>query len=151
MNIHEQRLAKLLEFAKLYGTCTRRNVGAEIIGGYTEEGDKFITQTVNMPAFGARNLCIDGFCPRGMKSVEEVPPGAPYGDCTYVHAEARALLEAGEDKAHDAVLYITEPPCWDCAKLIAYCRVREVHCYGPVSEASANMMGDQVVKVYDRP
>jgi dCMP deaminase len=54
---------------------------------------------------------------------EYVEPGSDYntgkGVCIAVHAEANALLYANRADCLGAVLYVTEPPCVGCAKLIA--------------------------------
>lgn len=63
--------------------------------------------------------CDEGACPRG-KSGDRTRP------CIGLHAEANALLFAGPEEREGATIYITAPPCMECAKLIANSGVREV-------------------------
>ena len=63
--------------------------------------------------------CDEGACPRGKHKDHSKP-------CFGLHAEANALLFAGPEEREGATIYITAPPCMDCAKLIANSGVREV-------------------------
>lgn len=63
--------------------------------------------------------CDQGACPRGKKGDQTKP-------CWGLHAEANAILYAGTEEREGSTLYITAPPCLDCAKLIANSGVREV-------------------------
>lgn len=66
----------------------------------------------------------------------DFPPGTPeewWHDrpkkyAAVVHAEARALLEAGAFACTDATLYVTQHPCSDCAKLISMAKIARVVC-----------------------
>jgi deoxycytidylate deaminase len=72
----------------------------------------------------------DQWCQRRMKTLYEAPEEkcAGYTDCPTVHAEAMALARAGKD-AVGGTLYVTGPPCMQCAKLIAFYRVRRLVCW----------------------
>jgi dCMP deaminase len=65
--------------------------------------------------------CLEGACPRGLKSLDEVPAYAPYTDCIAVHAEANALKKARRVMMdlQGAVAYVTREPCNSCHKLLA--------------------------------
>ncbi|HLF69642.1 MAG TPA: deaminase [Actinomycetota bacterium] len=63
--------------------------------------------------------CDEGACPRGKK-------GDPTKPCWGLHAEANALLYTGPEEREGATLYVTCPPCIECAKLIANSGLREV-------------------------
>lgn len=63
--------------------------------------------------------CDEGACPRG-KSKDPTKP------CRGLHAEANAILYSAPAEREGATLYITAPPCMECAKLIANSGVREV-------------------------
>ena len=74
----------------------------------------------NGPESGEIN-CDKGGCPRGRKSFNELPSGAPFnslaGLCTAVHAEMNALrkyLKAHPDVTSKAILYTTREPCQGC-------------------------------------
>jgi len=68
--------------------------------------------------------CLEGACPRGQLSYDQVPglgdydrPGTP-GFCIAIHAEVNALLFATRD-TKGATAYITDPPCPGCRKALA--------------------------------
>lgn len=92
-------------------TCARRRVGAVLIypsGGYAIG--------FNWERNGQR--CDEGGCPRGRKTYEEQPEGAPYDDCVAQHAEAMALSFSLPSDVSGYTMYVTEEPCSDCAELI---------------------------------
>jgi deoxycytidylate deaminase len=101
------------------GTCTRANVGAVLINHYGQ----FQAYGVNQDTEGARR-CDQGFCARGTKTYEELPPDAPYTDCIYTHAEMVAVgiaLDAPQPAywspgaLADWSIFVTHKPCHECA------------------------------------
>ena len=68
-----------------------------------------------------QNTCAD-FCPRGGSSDR----GTSYSNCVSVHAEANALLFADRRDYEGGTLYVTNPCCWDCAKLVSNSGVARV-------------------------
>lgn len=98
--------------------CTRRRVGAVIVH------ERRIIATGYNGAAPGRPDCLEGACPRGQLSYDEVPglgdydrPGTP-GFCIAIHAEVNALLFATRD-TKGATAYITDPPCPGCRKALA--------------------------------
>jgi dCMP deaminase len=97
--------------------CTRAQIGALIV-----DANHWIVSTgYNGAPSGAPGCLTSGACPRGRKSLAELPPGGPYSSddelyCIAVHAEANALLRAGR-AATGATLYSTREPCHACTKL----------------------------------
>jgi dCMP deaminase len=78
----------------------------------------------NTGAARGRPDCLEGACPRGLLSYDEVPafsdydvPGTP-GFCVAIHAEVNALLFATRD-TKGATAYITDQPCPGCRKALA--------------------------------
>ena len=72
--------------------------------------------------------CLEGACPRGLLSPDEVPHYSSYdtsgpGRCVAVHAEANALLYADREDARGATLYLWGDgqayPCDGCMRLLA--------------------------------
>ncbi len=63
------------------------------------------------------NETCKSFCPRGGASVESRTDR--YGNCVSVHAEVNALLFADRREYVGGSIYITNPCCWDCAKIVA--------------------------------
>lgn len=98
--------------AALRADCTRLKVGAVILD--TEH--RVVSIGWNAAPKYVRG-CEDGGCPRGQRSLSEVPHGAAYDDCIAVHAEARAILDAGRH-LDGFTIYVTVPPCHECARLI---------------------------------
>lgn len=99
----------------LRGDCTRRQVGAVILGPNHEP----ISFGYNGAPSGAPGCLSDGACPRATSGV---PAGSSYdtgpGACISIHAEANALLWAGQSRLQGATMYVTEKPCDGCWKLI---------------------------------
>lgn len=103
-------------------TCSRRKVGAVLVQ------DKRIISTGYNGATPGKPHCIDGGCPRGQLTHDQVPKDADYNlyPCVAVHAEANALLRAGHSSAKGGTLYVTHPPCLQCSNLIQAAEVKEV-------------------------
>jgi dCMP deaminase len=100
--------------------CVNRQVGAVIVTkenrpmavGYNGPPANFETSTPN----------CDGFCPRGGSNDR----GTSYSNCVSVHAEANALLFADRRDYEGGTIYVTNPCCWDCAKLVSNSGVARV-------------------------
>lgn len=105
-----------------FAKCSRRKVGAVLMD---ERGNTIATGR-NGAAPGFRE-CLDGGCPRGQATYEQIRAHSDYntpgpGFCVSTHAEANALLRAGT-RAEGALLAITHKPCAGCVKLAAGARV----------------------------
>lgn len=100
----------------LRADCTRRRVGVAVV-----KNNRIVSTGYNGAPSGDRG-CMQGACPRGFYTAEELPPGSSYdtgaGACIAVHAEANALLYADRDKTEGATLYCTDEPCDGCTRLI---------------------------------
>lgn len=107
----------LADTVKLRSTCSRRRVGAVLV-----DADHRIIGTGYNGSPSGDPHCIDGACPRGKLSYEEQPAFVNYSNCIAVHAEINAIKDAvskGLRGGSDTTLYVTCPPCEDCAKVIA--------------------------------
>lgn len=97
--------------------CRRRKVGAVLV----DEGHR-IVGTGYTGAPSGHPGCLEGHCPRGKLSYEEIQAFSSYdsgpGRCISVHAEMNALLYARRD-LRGCTAYITCQPCPTCAKLLA--------------------------------
>lgn len=91
------------------GDCSRRKVGAVLV-----RPDRRIASTGYNGAAPGTPGCLELPCPRVTRAT--ICPG--YSDCRAVHAEANALLYASKNDCEGATLYITDPPCDGCLKLI---------------------------------
>lgn len=119
--------------------CTRRRVGAVLVGP-----DHRIIATGYNGAAPGRLDCLEGACPRGRLSYDEIPglgdydrPGTP-GFCIAIHAEMNALLFATRD-TKGATAFITDEPCPGCRKALAAAGI--VRAVWPEGEFD----GDQIV------
>lgn len=106
-----------LDIAKIVSkrsTCSRRQVGAVLV-----KSNRIVSTGYNGAA-SKKPHCIDGGCPRGKLSYDEVPEGYDYNaaPCVAIHAEANALLRAGHSATSGGYLYVTTEPCQQCWNLI---------------------------------
>lgn len=134
--------------------CANRQVGAVIVTkenrpmavGYNGPPAKWsgATEATVSVHFGSeitvkktdtKNTCSD-FCPRGGSSDR----GTSYSNCVSVHAEANALLFADRRDYEGGTIYVTNPCCWDCAKLVSNSGVARV--VVQVSEADGHYDND---------
>lgn len=103
-------------------TCTRRQIGAVLV-----KDNHVIGQGYNGAPSGDLH-CVDGGCPRGQLSRDDVPAGADYNlfPCVAIHAEHNAILNAGLSECAGATLYVTDEPCQQCTNLIRHAKIGEV-------------------------
>jgi dCMP deaminase len=96
--------------------CRRRQVGCVIV----DTNRRIISTGYNGAPAGDPG-CLSGACPRGLLNYDEVKEFTDYdsgpGKCISLHAEANALLYAGQS-CRGATAYITDAPCPTCTKLL---------------------------------
>jgi dCMP deaminase len=105
-----------LELARQAATrssCTQHKHGAVIVS------NRHVRSTGYNGTPSGHVNCDQGGCPRG-RSGDIAKP------CLGIHAEANAILFADVQQREGATLYVTAPPCLNCAKLIANSGLREV-------------------------
>ncbi len=105
--------------------CTNRQVGCVIVTaqnrpmavGYNGPPANYNTPTVGGYVLGLikEETGCDAFCERGGSNDR----GPSYSNCVSVHAEANALLFADRRDYEGGTIYVTNPCCWDCAKLVS--------------------------------
>jgi dCMP deaminase len=101
--------------------CVRRKVGCVIV----DEDHRILATGYNGSAPGGPS-CLAGECPRGGKTYQQQPGlVGGYEDCVATHAEANALLFA-RASCKGATVYITDPPCTGCMKLMRSAGVEQV-------------------------
>ena len=112
-----------LDIAKVVATrssCTRRQVGAVLV----DDEKRIISTGYNGSPPGEAH-CIDGACPRGLLSYDQVKGGSDYssgaGKCIALHAESNAINYAPSNFMYweNNTLYVTDEPCPYCATEIA--------------------------------
>lgn len=113
------RVAKIISERS---TCSRRKVGAVLVQ------DNHIVATGYNGQPSGRKHCVDGGCPRGQFTHDEIPKDADYNQfpCTAVHAEANAIIRAGHAFTKGATIYVTELPCLQCTNLIQGAEIARV-------------------------
>ena len=89
--------------------------------------NKVIGQGYNGVASGKVH-CVEGGCPRGRLTYDDVPMGADYNQfpCYAIHAEHNAILAAGLGPCAGATIYVTDKPCQQCTNLIEHARIGRV-------------------------
>jgi dCMP deaminase len=124
----------LARAAATRGDCTRRQVGAIVVHEHHVFGTGY-----NGSPRGSSLSCLNGDCPRGKHynmmptgsdpycacgnaiwpCPEYVEPGSDYRNCTSVHAELNAIIDALKHGCPSgASLYCSAKPCADCVKLM---------------------------------
>lgn len=118
--------------------CANRQVGAVIV----DRANRVVAtgyngQPANYSYVHKSGTCAD-FCPRSDASEEERRDGS-YDDCIAIHAEANALLFADRSHYEGGTIYITNPPCFNCAKLIANSGLKRVVCFAGYEDRYADI------------
>ena len=103
--------------------CVRRRHGAVIV-----KHRRIRSTGYNGPPSGHPH-CSDGACPRARS---EAVTGWAHDNCIAIHAEANAILYSSPEERDGASIYITDVPCFTCAKLIANSGIAEVVATGDV-------------------
>lgn len=102
--------------------CTNRQVGAVVV----DRDNRPVSVGYNGAPAGYETptgSCAD-FCPRSR--VNNTFRGTDYGNCVSVHAEANALIFADRRDYVGGTIYVTNPCCWECAKIVANSGVARV-------------------------
>jgi dCMP deaminase len=105
--------------------CVRRQHGAVIVNHRRIRSTGY-----NGPPSGHPH-CDEGACPRARA---EAVSGGGHDNCISIHAEANAILYSAPEERAGASIYITGPPCFGCAKLIANSGIDEVVTEGETYE-----------------
>lgn len=113
---------QVAEAMAMRSTCSRRKVGAVLV-----KDNRILASGYNGQPPGEIH-CIDGGCPRGQYTHDEIPKDSDYNQfpCTACHAEANAIIRAGHALTKGATLYVTEPPCQQCTNLIQGAEIQNV-------------------------
>lgn len=97
--------------------CTRRKVGAILV----DERRRIIGAGYNGAPSGVRG-CLEGGCPRGLLSEDEVAPMSDYdsgpGRCISLHAEINAVLYSIRGR-RGTTCYVNHEPCGPCLRTLA--------------------------------
>src|SRR4051812_8832917 len=100
----------LAEAVELRADCRRMKVGA----GIFSKDHRVISTGYNGSPAGESG-CLEGACPRGLLSFDEVAPFSSYdsgpGKCTSIHAEQNALLYSDWTERQGGTMYTTYKPC----------------------------------------
>jgi dCMP deaminase len=106
--------------------CRRRAVGAVLV----DVGHRIASTGYNGARAGSPG-CLEGNCPRGLLSYERVAEFTSYDDptspgyCISTHAEVNALLYA-KGPVQGCTVYVTDPPCPGCTKVLRNAGVHAV-------------------------
>ena len=98
--------------------CSNRQVGAVIVKGNRPIAVGYNGPPAKMPKAG--EYCKD-WCPRAVGERT-----FSYQNCMSVHGEINALLFADRRDYEGGTLYLTNPPCFDCAKVISNSGIKRI-------------------------
>ncbi|MBN1386435.1 dCMP deaminase family protein [Candidatus Woesearchaeota archaeon] len=137
-----------IKIAKLVATrsnCLRRQVGAVLVR------DKMIISTgYNGTPRGTTN-CDEGGCRRCANP--DVPSGSGLGECTCVHAEENAILQAAYNgmPVKGSTLYTSLCPCIYCAKHLINAGVVKVFYSGSyaMDDQSKSILREAGVELFE--
>lgn len=107
---------KVAEAMSKRAKCTNRQVGAVVVDG----NNRPISVGYNGEPAGYKHSqwqSCSAFCQRSTANTGD--RGATYKNCISVHAEANALIFADRAQYVGGTIYVTNPCCWDCSKLVA--------------------------------
>jgi dCMP deaminase len=100
--------------------CSRAQIGAVII----DTNNRVCATGYNGPAatYKVEGECIN-WCPRaqGKTALDNM-----YDECPSIHAEGNALLYVDRSSVEGGTIYVTAPPCMQCAKLISNSGLKKV-------------------------
>lgn len=114
---HEYFLA-VADVVSIRADCRRRRVGAIVVS----PEHRIIGTGYNGVRTGSEG-CLQGACPRGLLSYDQIAEFSDYSDpkspgyCISTHAEENAKQQAGLG-CHGATMYVTCQPCPACFKAI---------------------------------
>lgn len=124
--------------------CTRRQVGAVLMAS-----DHSIVSTGYNGGPSKGFSCLQGECPRGRLSHDQLPADSPYdtggGSCVALHAEWNVLLRSSWADMVDGTLYVTEEPCHICKVLISGTKIARVVFPGNVWNPGADRQMSETV------
>lgn len=104
--------------------CTRRKVGAVLV----DDQHRIVGTGYNGAPSGVTG-CLDGGCPRGKLTTQELAPMTDYdagpGRCVALHAEVNAVLYAVR-AARGTTCYVNHEPCGPCLRTLAGAGVARV-------------------------
>lgn len=123
----DQTWMKVAEAMAARSKCVNRQVGAVVV----DANNRPVSVGYNGAPAGfdavqawdkADVSSCASFCPRANSAAR----GSSYANCVSVHAEANALLFADRRSYAGGSIYVTNPCCWECAKLVANSGVARV-------------------------
>lgn len=116
--------------------CTNRQVGAVVV----DASNRPVSVGYNGAPAGYSNpgeSCAS-ICPRS-KANGCQDRSSSYRNCVSVHAEANALLFADRRDYVGGTIYVTNPCCWECAKLVGNSGVKRVVVRSGLEDAHADI------------
>lgn len=100
------------------GDCTRRKVGAVILG----PDHRVLSTGYNGAPAGSPGCLTEGACSRGRYSYDEIPAGTGLAaidtQCNSLCAEQHAVLHLPAGVLAGATVYVTDEPCPDCRRFL---------------------------------
>jgi len=121
--------------------CSRAHIGAVIVDA---------KQRICATGYNgqAATYEVDGECINWCERAQgKTGLGSAYEGCPSIHAEANALLYVDRSAIEGGTIYITAPPCMNCAKLISNSGI--VRVVARLREKDYHRNPEQVLKYLD--
>jgi len=108
----DEYFASITKQVATRATCLRRKVGAIIV-----KDKRILTTGYNGAPKGVKNCLDRGIC---LREELGIPSGQRHEICRGLHAEQNAIIQAAYHGVNikDGVIYCTNQPCAQCAKMI---------------------------------
>lgn len=122
-------------------TCLRRKVGAVVV-----KDSRVLSTGYNGAPSGIKHCAQVGCIRENLK----IPTGERHELCRGLHGEQNAIIQAAKTgvNINDAVIYITNYPCFICSKQIINAGIKEVVYANPYNdELSKKILKEAKVKV----
>ncbi|QUI30653.1 cell division protein DedD [Streptomyces alfalfae] len=91
------------------GECVRSKVGAVLL-----DRKRRVVMSGHNGTVAGKPSCLDGHCPRGRTTYDQVPSGSDYGNCISLHAEENLLIHARREDLEGGTVFVTRAPCYRC-------------------------------------
>lgn len=110
---------EIAKLARTRSTCLRRQVGAVLV-----KEKRVIATGYNGTVSGTKHCDVKG-C---LRQKLNIPSGQQHEICNAIHAEQNCLLQCAKFgiEANGSTMYVTDKPCYICAKMIAQAGIRRV-------------------------
>jgi len=130
----DEYFASITKQVATRATCLRRKVGAIIV-----KDKRILTTGYNGAPMGVKNCLERGLC---LREELKVPSGQRHEICRGLHAEQNAIIQAAYHGINikDSVIYCTNQPCVQCAKMIINSGIKKIYYFNDYPDELAQQL-----------